>query len=171
MMKIIFTAVIPLTIILGSCNNKNEQNSGNESDTAAVTGKSENSTGVTLKVESSVQYGKYLVDNNGRSLYLFKADSDKNSNCHDACAQAWPPLIAYNDPKAEEGIDTSLISTFQRKDGQMQVAYNGWPLYYYINDKDTGETTGQDIEQFGAEWYLVSPEGKEVPNEGHEDHK
>ncbi|HET7369745.1 MAG TPA: hypothetical protein VFK45_02780 [Gammaproteobacteria bacterium] len=41
----------------------------------------------------------------------------------------------------------------------MQVTYNGWPLYYYAGDKKPGDTRGQDKKGFGAEWYLISPEG------------
>ena len=44
----------------------------------------------------------------------------------------------------------------------MQVTYNGWPLYYFIKDKAPGDTMGQDVKGFGAEWYLVMPSGKEV---------
>lgn len=44
----------------------------------------------------------------------------------------------------------------------MQVSYGGWPLYNYVKDQGPGQTTGQDIEGFGGEWYLVSPSGEIV---------
>ncbi len=55
-----------------------------------------------------------------------------------------------------------LIGTFERDDGKMQVTYGGWPLYHFVRDKAPGDTNGQDVEGFGAEWYLVSPSGEEV---------
>ena len=54
---------------------------------------------------------------------------------------------------------------FERTDGSMQVAYNGKPLYYFARDENAGDTKGQDVEGFGAEWYLISPEGEEVEEE------
>jgi hypothetical protein len=38
-------------------------------------------------------------------------------------------------------------------------------LYYFARDESAGDTKGQDIEGFGAEWYLVSPEGEKVEEE------
>jgi hypothetical protein len=36
-----------------------------------------------------------------------------------------------------------------------------WPLYHFA--KDFGrEATGQDVEDFGGEWYLVTPQGEKV---------
>jgi predicted lipoprotein with Yx(FWY)xxD motif len=37
------------------------------------------------------------------------------------------------------------------------VTYNHWPLYYYAADKVPGDTTGQNIDAFGAEWYVLDP--------------
>lgn len=59
-------------------------------------------------------------------------------------------------------MDTAKLSTTKRKDGSTQVTYNGWPLYYFAKDQTPGEITGQDVEGFGAEWYLVSPDGEKV---------
>src|SRR5438445_5224171 len=47
----------------------------------------------TVRVANS-RLGKILVDPQGRTLYLFKADSAMKSACASACATAWPPLLA-----------------------------------------------------------------------------
>jgi hypothetical protein len=39
------------------------------------------------------------------------------------------------------------------------VTYNNWPLYYYTPDSAPGDTKGQGLDQFGAKWYLVTPDG------------
>ncbi|MBC5991566.1 COG4315 family predicted lipoprotein [Pontibacter cellulosilyticus] len=124
-------------------------------------------TSVRLETRTSEGLGTYLTDGSGRSLYLFKADTSMNSTCYDACAQAWPPLMAQGTPTAGDGVNASLIGTIERKGDGMQVTYNGWPLYYYVKDQGAGQTTGQDVKGFGAEWYLISPQGKEVHSEGH----
>lgn len=116
----------------------------------------------TVQVSETAPYGKFLTDSKGVSLYLFEADSDATSSCYDACAEAWPPLLTDGAPTAGEDIDTAKLSTTKRKDGTAQVTYNGWPLYYFAKDQAPGEIKGQDVEGFGAEWYLVSPDGQKV---------
>lgn len=122
----------------------------------------------TLEVGQKEPFGKYITDAEGRSLYLFEADSERNSNCYDACAEAWPPLLTKSEPQAGEGVDKSLIGTIEREgtEGAMQVIYAGWPLYYFARGEAPGDTKGQDIEGFGAEWYLVTPSGTEVHADG-----
>lgn len=119
-----------------------------------------------VEVSQKEPYGKYLTDAEGMSLYMFEADTESNSTCYDACAQAWPPLTTAGEPTAGQGAEKSMISTTERKDGSMQVTYDGWPLYYFTKDQQPGDTEGQDVKGFGAEWYLVSPEGEKVHAEG-----
>lgn len=173
-LKAISTSILLTALILTGCNQNSEEANGNSElnsadvnrDTSDVVTNDTNGT-VELKTESTDQLGKYLTDNKGRSLYMFLADSSEISRCYDACAEAWPPLITEGQPQAGEGVQSSLISTFERKNGQLQVAYNGWPLYYYVKDGGAGKRTGQDIKDFGVEWYLVTPEGKKLHSEGH----
>jgi predicted lipoprotein with Yx(FWY)xxD motif len=106
--------------------------------------------------------GKILVDSQGRSLYLFKKDTGPTSTCSGACAVAWPPFTTSGTPQAGSGAKPSLISTSARSDGKTQVVYNGHPLYYYAGDSQAGDTNGQDLNQFGAPWYVLSPAGDQI---------
>lgn len=108
--------------------------------------------------------GEYLTTSDGRAVYLFTADSEGSSTCYDACAQAWPPVLASSGaPSADApGIDASLIGTMARRDGSVQVTYNDHPLYFYAQDQAPGATSGQDIQGHGGEWYLVTPDGSEL---------
>lgn len=118
--------------------------------------------GATISTTDHQPYGKYLVDGKGMSLYLFEGDEDGKSNCYDACAGAWPPLLTDGKPLASGDAQQSLLGTVERKDGSMQVTYGGWPVYYFVKDKAAGEAKGQKIEGFGAEWYLLGPDGKQL---------
>ena len=121
--------------------------------------------GAVVQVAQNDSLGAYLTDANGRALYLFLKDEQGSgeSTCYDACAQAWPPFIAeQGTPTARGQAQSSLVDTLQRRDGATQVTYNGWPLYYYAQDQGSGQLTGQDIMGYGAEWYLVTPQGTEV---------
>jgi predicted lipoprotein with Yx(FWY)xxD motif len=115
----------------------------------------------TVKTRSG-SLGTFLVGPNGRTLYLFKADTTKKSTCYDACAVAWPPLLTSGRPKAAGKARKSLLGTSMRRDGKRQVTYKGHPLYYFIQDKMPGDTNGQDVDGFGAEWYAVQPNGRAV---------
>lgn len=122
----------------------------------------------TVEVREKEDLGPYLTDAEGMSLYLFMSDSTQGSTCYDACAQAWPPYTTEEPPNAgEEAVNADMLGTLTRKDGTTQVTYNGWPLYYYVKDTEPGDTRGQDVEGFGAEWYLISPEGRPVEAEHH----
>jgi predicted lipoprotein with Yx(FWY)xxD motif len=106
--------------------------------------------------------GKILVDSQGRSLYLFKKDTGPKSTCYGSCAVAWPPFTTGGTPTAGSGAKAALIGTTTRTDGKDEVTYNGHPLYYYAGDSAAGDTNGQDLNQFGAAWYVLSPAGDQI---------
>jgi len=112
----------------------------------------------------STALGQILVDGSGRTLYLFERDQGTPSSCYDACAGVWPPATATGAPVAGAGVHQSLLATMARKDGSMELVYNGHPLYYFISDKQPGDTTGQALSSFGADWYVLSPAGTKIDN-------
>jgi predicted lipoprotein with Yx(FWY)xxD motif len=97
----------------------------------------------TVKVANG-SLGSILVDSQGRTLYLFKADSATKSACSGACA--WPPLLAKGKPTAGNGVSASKLTTIKRSGGEQQVTYNGHPLYLFIMDQRSGQTSGQSAE-------------------------
>jgi predicted lipoprotein with Yx(FWY)xxD motif len=105
--------------------------------------------------------GTIVVNSAGLTLYDFHKDKGGTSACYGACASAWPPLLTEGEPKADAGAMASQLGTTKRKDGTVQVTYNGWPLYTYAGDQAPGEANGNDIDQFGAEWYALQPNGEE----------
>ncbi|WP_371496773.1 hypothetical protein OG871_12230 [Kitasatospora sp. NBC_00374] len=108
------------------------------------------------------ELGSILVDGQGRTLYLFEADTSSQSTCSDACAAAWPPFTTTGAATAGDGATAGLLGTTKRPDGATQVTYNGHPLYYYAGDAKPGDTTGQDLNQFGASWYVLNAAGAKV---------
>ena len=84
------------------------------------------------------------------------------STCYGACAALWPPLLTKGKPIAGHGVRASLLGTTKRKDGKLEVTYNGHPLYYFVTDRKPGQTTGQAVNQFGAPWWVLSAAGKEI---------
>ena len=119
--------------------------------------------GARLAVAQQSDVGPHLTDAKGRSVYLFLKDVGDASSCYDACAAAWPPVLATGGTVAgDSAVRTDLLGMSQRRDGATQVTYKGAPLYYYEDDKQPGDITGQGKEEFGGKWYLVSPAGGKV---------
>ncbi|MBM7439397.1 hypothetical protein [Streptomyces sp. HB132] len=116
----------------------------------------------TVDTKSEGKLGSILVDDKGNTLYLFLADTKNKSNCTNACAKAWPPLLTKGAAKVGSGVDKKLLDTTKRSGGDEQVTYNGHPLYYYAADTKPGQTNGQGLNQFGAEWYVLDAKGNKV---------
>ncbi len=103
----------------------------------------------------------FLVDGQGRAVYLFENDTQNGgtSTCTGGCAQKWPPVTVSGAPVAGAGVDGSLLGTITLSDNSTQVTYNGWPLYYYAGDSAPSDTNGQGLNNV---WYLVTAGGTAV---------
>lgn len=148
-------------LFLGACSGENNTSVISKADTETEEVVVEDE-GARIETRSTDEMGAYLTDAEGRSLYIFEGDSAMQSNCYDACAEAWPPFLSEGTAEAGVGVEAAMIGAIKRKDGATQVTYNGMPLYYFVNDAEAGQTTGQDKEGFGAEWYLLTPKGEKV---------
>ena len=115
---------------------------------------------VTLMV-SNVGATPFLVDHQGRSLYVYLNDSQNSStsSCIDDCAVDWPPLVITGTLAIGDGVDMTRVETLARVDGLKQVTFNGWPLYYSNQDTIPGSTNGQS---YNGVWFLISPSGEPI---------
>jgi predicted lipoprotein with Yx(FWY)xxD motif len=116
------------------------------------------SQNLVLGVYNNATLGEFLTAYDGKTLYTYSKDSAGVSNCSGTCATNWPPYsvpegTTINLPSSSTGI-TGKISTIKRADGSVQVTYNGAPLYFYKDDHNAGDTTGQGI---GGVWYVAKP--------------
>jgi predicted lipoprotein with Yx(FWY)xxD motif len=119
--------------------------------------------GVTVKVGTTT-LGRILTDGNGRTLYLFEKDKGTASQCSGACAGIWPPVTAASGV-AGRGVASSDLGSIKRPDGTTEATYAGHPLYTYAGDSKPGDTHGQGLDQFGAQWYALAPDGKKVDDD------
>jgi len=122
-------------------------------------------SGATVSTAGS-KLGTILVDSRGRSLYLFEKDARRRSACAETCATYWPPLLAKGKPTAGGAAKKALLGIVRRADGTRQVTYAGHPVYRFVQDTKPGQTNGQDLNDFGARWYVLSPAGKKIERDG-----
>jgi predicted lipoprotein with Yx(FWY)xxD motif len=117
--------------------------------------------GVLVSVRKTA-LGSILVDARGRTLYLFEKDRNGLSMCSSACTVYWPPLTSHGAPRAGSGVHRKLLTLGKAHGGIRQVLYAGHPLYTFVGDKRAGQTSGQGLTNFGAEWYAIAASGQKV---------
>jgi predicted lipoprotein with Yx(FWY)xxD motif len=120
-----------------------------------------NATGATVST-AKTGLGRILVNSSGRTLYLFEKDRKGMSACSGQCASFWPPLMTKGKARAIGGAKASLLGTTKRANGRLQVTYNHHPLYTFAEDTKKGQTKGEGMDAFGAEWYALSTAGAKV---------
>lgn len=112
---------------------------------------------LALGTNSNATLGKYLIGYNGMTVYQFAGDKVGTSTCYSTCAKNWPPYLVGpedNLTQLEAGI-TGKTDTIIRADGSIQMTYNGFPLYFYLGDKASGDTSGNLANH--AAWGIVKP--------------
>lgn len=116
-----------------------------------------------VKTALNQKLGKRIVvDSQGRTLYMFTADSGGKSNCTVDflnCPTVWPPLITGGKPRAGAGIAAAKLGTTKRRDGRLQVTYNRHPLYRFASDRKPGDAKGQ---KYLGTWFVLSPKGTPI---------
>lgn len=97
---------------------------------------------------AAVVHGASLLTGaNGMTLYVFDKDAGGKPSCYATCATHWPPYMAMKDAKMQSGW-----TEVTRKDGKMQWAYDGKPVYFFAGDKKKGDKMGDGM---GGMWHAV----------------
>jgi len=161
MKRILALAVAPVVVALVVAGCGGSSGSSSTASTSSGGAKAADTT-VALR---KLNVGSALVDGAGRTLYLFEADKTDKSTCNGACASLWPPDTVAAKPKAGAGVDAAKLGTTKRSDGELEVTYNGHPLYFYAPDTQPGQDAGQGLNQFGAKWYVVASSGAKIDND------
>jgi predicted lipoprotein with Yx(FWY)xxD motif len=148
-------------------NNKKESKSSSKSQakTSASTAPATTAPATTAPANATVKVasttiGQVLVDEQGKTLYLFANDQGTTSAVPPNILQAWPPLMATGKPTGGAGVDASKLGTAPQPNGQTWVTFNGHLLYRFSGDGAAGETKGHKL---GNIWFAVTPAGDRAP--------
>ena len=123
---------------------------GSSSSAPAASG----SSSVIVKI-AKTDAGNVLTNAAGFTLYTFQADKGTTSTCYGSCAQFWPPVLGTAHLAAGQKIN-GHFGTTTRKDGKIQVTYDGHPLYTYAGDTQPGQSAGNGINQDGGIWNVIT---------------
>ena len=158
-------------VVVAGCGSSSSSSTTGSSTAAAAAPTTTQSASASASGGSTVLIGTKKAKKLGRILdagpkhmtvYLFEADKGGKSTCTGACAGAWPPVTGVG--KAASGAMPSDLGTISRPDGTKQVTYKGHPLYFFDKDKDDGDAYGQGSKGFGADWYVLKPNGTKLDN-------
>jgi predicted lipoprotein with Yx(FWY)xxD motif len=159
-LSLVAITVVSLTVAAcGSSGPSTSNTSASPKSSQSTVASKAAGSAATVSTTKVPGYGTVLATSNGSPLYLLTADPSGGSSCTGACATQWPPLTATGKPAAGPGTNQSLLSSFTRTDGSVQVLYAGHALYTHPGTTATAVAgTASD----GGIWYLVSPSGKAI---------
>ncbi len=100
----------------------------------------------TTLAEATIDGVGTFVNSASFPVYTFSADGSNSSVCTAGCLSAWPAVLAPS------GSLSTGFTSFKRSDnGQMQLAYNGQPLYTFVGDAaDKATGVGDVVPDNGA---------------------
>ncbi len=108
---------------------------------------------------AKLSVGTVLVTEAGRTLYVFSLDARKTPKCVGTCAKFYPPLLTTHAPTAGKGVAKGLLGDVKTSTGKLQVTYNHWPLYTFVEDKAPGQVHAQMRKVFGGEFATIGAAG------------
>jgi predicted lipoprotein with Yx(FWY)xxD motif len=155
-------------LVIAGCGGGGSSSSSAETSAGAGSGGSESETvkasesggsAGTIGTAEVAGLGTVLVDSEGMTVYDFTVDKGTKSECYGGCEAAWPPVTTTGKPTAGAGAMSSALGTTKRKDGTLQVTYEGHPLYTYGDDQSPGEANGQEEE---GTWFVLDAKGAQV---------
>jgi len=161
------TAVLILPVaalIVAGCGSSSSPTSSTAT-TSASTAKSGNSApGPKVSAKSVASLGPVLVNEEGKTLYVFAPDKASKVTCQGECAGIWPPLKLESGQKAiaSGAVQSKLLGKDSDPEGGEVATYAGWPLYTYTADTSAGMASGQGLNVNGGLWYVISASGKVV---------
>jgi predicted lipoprotein with Yx(FWY)xxD motif len=106
-----------------------------------------------IMLGTSAEWGNYLTDDYGRTLYYFDKDTPKMSVCEGNCLVNWPVYENMAGSVAST-LNTDDFGTITRSDGSLQASFKDYPLYYFIQDQEHGDLKGQEVNNV---WFLIDP--------------
>jgi predicted lipoprotein with Yx(FWY)xxD motif len=161
---VLLALISGVVFLAAGCGSSSSSGSSAPSSSPSSSSTPSTSTGGAMATVSTATVkglGTVLVDNKGRTLYLFLPDKHAKVTCTGACATVWPPLKLAAGQKATVGgqAKMSMLGSDSDPAGGRVVTYDGWPLYTYVADTAAGSAIGQASNLNGGYWYVLSPSG------------
>ena len=166
--------VLGAAITVAACGSSATTGSGSGSSPSAGSAASagtSSSSAVSLSTKSVPGVGTILVDGQGKTLYLLTSEKGGKVTCtpSNGCTKFWPEITLPKGTTAATagtGVQSSLLGTVKDASGNLEVTYNGWPVYTFVGDSGPGAAHGQGQVSFGGTWYVLNASGNPVTSHG-----
>jgi predicted lipoprotein with Yx(FWY)xxD motif len=144
-------ALLAVSAVLAACGSGSSYGGGSKSDSSG----SSSAGGARSAVVSSAdkaKVGSVIVDAQGRTLYRFTAEAQGVPVCTGDCLGTWPPALA----SATTGLPKHVATVKRPDGGQLQLTYDGHPLYRYAGDQSKADANGEGV---GGQWFVLKAGG------------
>jgi predicted lipoprotein with Yx(FWY)xxD motif len=138
-------ALLAVSAVLAACGG------GSGSGSTAAGGASDAKPAVVSSVKKA-GVGSVIVDAQGRTLYRFTAEAQGVPVCTGDCLGTWPPALA----SSSTGLPRHVATVKRPDGGQLQLTYDGHPLYRYAGDQSRADAKGEGV---GGQWYVIKAAG------------
>jgi len=116
----------------------------------------------TFDIATIQGYAGILTDSTHHALYVLSVEKGGHFHCTAACLASWPPLLV----KSTAVLTTTgkgVKGTFgevKRSATEMQITFNGYPVYTFSGDSGAYQAGGQGISADGGTWTLINAGAK-----------
>lgn len=151
--------VLPLVLLAAACGSSTTNSGPSASAPPASTSTTTTSVPVGLSTRKISPLGVVLVNQRGRTLYVFTPEKGGKVTCTGSCATTWPPLTSSGaEPRMSSTlVHAALVGKVADPSGGNVITYAGWPLHTYSGDTAAGQVNGQGV---GGKWYAISASGQ-----------
>ena len=152
--------------VVAACGSSSSSGTAASSSSGAAAGTSP-SAAVTISAKSVPGVGTVLVNGQGQTLYMLTSEKGGKITCtsSNGCTKIWPEIAlpkGTTAAKAGSGVQSSMLGTVKDASGNLEVTYNGWPLYTFSGDSGSGAAHGEGLATFGGTWYVLTASGNPV---------
>jgi predicted lipoprotein with Yx(FWY)xxD motif len=121
--------------------------------------------GLTISSRQVSGAGTVLTNQSGRTLYTPEQEASGSIKCTGSCLSFWFPVTMAQGatPHAASGVTGKLGSVKRPDNGDLQLTYNGDPLYTFRLDSAPGQAHGNNFtDSFGGQaflWHVATVSG------------
>jgi predicted lipoprotein with Yx(FWY)xxD motif len=154
-------AAVAVAAVIAGCSSSS---SGSSSATTADGGTQQAGAG-TVSARQVSGVGMVLTNQSGRTLYTPEQEADGSIKCTGSCLSFWFPVTMAQGatPRAASGLAGKLGSIKRPDNGDVQLTYNGDPLYTFRLDSAPGQAHGHNFtDSFSGQsflWHVATVSG------------
>lgn len=124
----------------------------------------EDGNNYTSNYEQGEENTTFFTDTDGRTIYIFSFDEANTNNftAEDFSNNGVWPLFHTDLQALPSAMNEDDFGVITVHDQEQQLTYKGWPLYYFGQDTERGDTKGVSFPEPGI-WPIVNTDTPEAP--------